>query len=58
MHYNIALLFQATGQQLKAVHHWKTYLKLDPGSPWATIARRELARVYRDTVVETKGTQG
>jgi len=53
-HYNIALLFQATGQVLKAVHHWKAYLKLDPGSPWAAIAQRELDRIYRETVVESK----
>jgi len=51
-HYNIALLFQASGQVLKAVHHWKTYLKLDPMSQWASVARRELGKLYRDTVVE------
>lgn len=55
-HYNIALLYQAAGQALKAMHHWKTYLKLDPGSPWAAIARRELARVYRETVVPRRDT--
>jgi len=27
------------------------YLKLDPASPWATIARRELDRLYRETVL-------
>lgn len=53
-HYNIALLYQATGQVLKAVHHWKSYLKLDPMSPWASIARRELDRIYKETVVEKK----
>lgn len=52
-HYNIALLYQATGQWLRAVRHWKIYLKLDPSSPWAAIARRELDRLYRETVVET-----
>jgi tetratricopeptide (TPR) repeat protein len=54
-HYNIALLYQASGQLLRAVRHWKIYLKLDPGSPWAAIARRELERLYRETVVETGG---
>ncbi len=57
-HYNIALLHQSSGQALKAVRHWKTYLKLDPGSPWAAIARRELDRIYRDTVVENTEQQG
>jgi len=52
-HYNIALLYQATGQLLRAVSHWKTYLKLDPTSPWAAIARRELDKLYRETVVES-----
>ncbi|MCP5115950.1 MAG: tetratricopeptide repeat protein [bacterium] len=52
-HYNIALLYQAMGQVMRAVRHWKTYLKLDPMSPWATIARRELKRLYRETVVDT-----
>lgn len=52
-HYNIALLYQATGQWLRAVRHWKIYLKLDPASPWSAIARRELDRLYRETVVET-----
>lgn len=54
-HYNIALLYQASGQLLRAVRHWKIYLKLDPASPWAAIARRELERLYRETIVETGG---
>jgi len=54
-HYNIALLLQSSGQLLKAVSHWKAYLKIDPTSPWAAIARRELDRIYRETVVENKG---
>ena len=50
-HYNVALLYQSSGQPLRAVRHWKMYLKLDPASPWATIARRELDRLYRETVL-------
>ena len=57
VHYNIALLYQASGQSLKAVHHWKSYLKLDPMSPWASIARRELERLYRETIVESKNAE-
>jgi hypothetical protein len=36
---------------LKAVRHWKLYLKLDPNSTWATIARRELGKLKESTIV-------
>jgi tetratricopeptide (TPR) repeat protein len=51
-HYNIALLYQASGQPLRAMRHWKMYLKLDPASAWAGIARRELKKLYQETVVD------
>jgi tetratricopeptide (TPR) repeat protein len=51
-HYNIALLYQGSGQLLLAMRHWKTYLKLDSTSAWAGIARRELKKLYRETVVD------
>ena len=50
-HYNLALLFQGNGKVMDAVRHWKTYLKLDPTSSWAQIARRELEKLRRYTVV-------
>jgi len=50
-HYNLALLYQASGQALRAVRHWKSYLKLDPNSPWAAIARQELEKLRRATVL-------
>jgi tetratricopeptide (TPR) repeat protein len=50
-HYNIALLYQSMGQPLKAVRHWKAYLTMDPGSAWASIARRELARIKETAIV-------
>jgi tetratricopeptide (TPR) repeat protein len=50
-HYNLALLFQGSGQVMEAVRHWKIYLKLDPSSSWAAIARRELDKLRRYTVV-------
>jgi tetratricopeptide (TPR) repeat protein len=55
-HYNIALLYQALGQPLKAVRHWRAYLALDPGSAWAAIARRELARIKETAIL--RGPQG
>jgi tetratricopeptide (TPR) repeat protein len=50
-HYNVALLYQSAQQPMKAVRHWMAYLKLDPSSEWATIARRELARLREAAVV-------
>ncbi len=50
-HYNIALLYQAMGQPLKAVRHWKAYLAMDPGSAWAAIARRELAKIKEAAIL-------
>jgi len=49
-HFNLALLFEKTGNMLQAVHHWKTYLKLDPASSWSAIARRQLDRL-RDSIL-------
>ncbi len=50
-HYNLALLYQSSGESLAALHHWKQYLKLDSTSEWGAIARRELERLYAETVV-------
>jgi tetratricopeptide (TPR) repeat protein len=49
-HYNLALLYQGSNQAMKAVRHWTTYLKLDPASQWASVARRELARLRSQAV--------
>jgi tetratricopeptide (TPR) repeat protein len=51
-HYNVALLYQGQNQSMKAVRHWSAYLKLDPASHWATIARRELAKLREATVLD------
>jgi tetratricopeptide (TPR) repeat protein len=51
-HYNAALICQGDGDLMRAVKHWKAYLKLDPGSSWASIARRELDKLCRATVVQ------
>ncbi len=51
-HYNLALLHQSEGSVMKAVMHWKTYLKLDPSSTWSAIAKRELEKLRRATVLE------
>jgi tetratricopeptide (TPR) repeat protein len=51
-HYNLALLYQSAGETMKAVRHWQVYLKLDPASSWAAIARRELERLKSSTIVQ------
>ena len=54
-HYNLALLYQGSNQTLKAVRHWTWYLKLDQSSHWATIARRELAKLRQEAVLPGSG---
>lgn len=44
-HFNLALLCERQNEPLKAVHHWKAYLKLDNSGQWADIARRQLERL-------------
>jgi tetratricopeptide (TPR) repeat protein len=41
-HYNLALVYERQGEPMLAAKHWRTYLKLDPASPWAGIARQQL----------------
>ncbi len=53
-HYNLALLFQSANDCLSAVKHWRAYLKLDGGSTWAQIARRELSKLESSTVLPGK----
>jgi len=55
-HYNLALLHQGNGQVMEAVRHWKIYLKLDPSSAWGAIARRELDKLRRSTVLQGNNT--
>ena len=55
-HYNLALLYQGSNQTMRAVQHWTNYLKLDPASHWANIARKELAKLREAAVV--KGSRG
>lgn len=54
-HYNLALVWERLKEPMRAVRHWRSYLKLDPSSPWAGIARQQL-----DTIVQvtTGGARG
>ncbi len=57
-HFNLALLCERSGQPLQAVAHWKAYLKLDSGSSWARVARRQLERLKSSSLVRTGGQRG
>ena len=53
-HFNLALLCERQGDNLKAVYHWKNYLRLDRGGEWAEIARRQLERLRHVTLVHSR----
>jgi len=53
-HFNLALLCERIGDNLKAVHHWKSYLKLDNSGDWADIARRQLERLRQATLIHSR----
>lgn len=50
-HYNLALLCERTGDFMQATRHWKLYLKVDSSSSWASIARRQLEKLRKTTLV-------
>ena len=37
------------GEPMRAARHWRSYLKIDPASPWAAIARQQLESLLRVT---------
>ncbi len=41
-HFNLAYCYDQLGRPTEAAGHWRAYLKLDPDSEWAEIARRHL----------------
>jgi tetratricopeptide (TPR) repeat protein len=41
-HFNLAMALHESGLVARAREHWEAYLKLDPESQWAEIARRHL----------------
>jgi tetratricopeptide (TPR) repeat protein len=53
-HFNLALLCERMGDNLKAVAHWKAYLKLDGSGQWAEIARRQLDRLRQATLIHSR----
>lgn len=51
-HFNLALIAERGSDNLRALKHWKAYLKLDNSSAWAVQARKQLERLRKLTVVE------
>ena len=49
-HYNMALLYQGMRDFMRAVRHWRAYLKLDTTTTWSKIARRELEKLEAITI--------
>ncbi|MFW6067821.1 MAG: tetratricopeptide repeat protein [Myxococcota bacterium] len=41
-HFNVAMAYQELGRPGEARPHWEQYLRLEPKSPWAEVARRHL----------------
>jgi tetratricopeptide (TPR) repeat protein len=41
-HFNLAMALTDAGLSGEARQHWEVYVRLDPGSPWAEIARQHL----------------
>jgi tetratricopeptide (TPR) repeat protein len=48
-HYTLALVYERRREPMRAALHWRSYLKLDPMSPWAGIARRQLKGLLQVT---------
>ena len=42
-YYNLALCFEKMGERQDARRYWSEYIRLDPASDWANVARRHLA---------------
>lgn len=44
-HYNIALAYERTREQRKALVHWQAYVKLDGVGPWSVHAKNQIRRI-------------
>lgn len=43
-HFNLAMALEELQRSADAQPHWRVYLELDPGGPWAAVARRYLRK--------------
>jgi tetratricopeptide (TPR) repeat protein len=53
-YYNLALLSEQEGETMAAMGFWKSYLRLDGGSSWAEVARRQMDRLKQSTFVVSR----
>jgi tetratricopeptide (TPR) repeat protein len=44
-HYNLALAYERQGEHRKALRHWRAYIKLDHGGPWADHANSQIRKI-------------
>jgi tetratricopeptide (TPR) repeat protein len=44
-HYNLALAFERQGERRRALRHWMTYVRLDPGGPWGDHAKGQARKI-------------
>jgi tetratricopeptide (TPR) repeat protein len=44
-HYNIALAYERTKLERKALPHWEAYCRLDPSGPWSNHAQAQADRI-------------
>jgi tetratricopeptide (TPR) repeat protein len=44
-HYNLALAYERQGHRRRALHHWLTYVRLDPVGPWANHAKAQAKKI-------------
>ena len=51
-HFNLALIAERNNDALRALKHWKAYLKIDSVSSWAAQARKQVERLRKLTLVE------
>ena len=54
-HFNLAGVLGKLGRNDAAVIHWRRYLELDLGSPWAQIARSHLEAAQSPETADEPG---
>lgn len=53
VHYNLARILEDLHRSVEAEHHWRRFLQLSPGSPWADEAHARLEELRQSEQPET-----
>lgn len=48
-HYNLALCYEKTKRPLRALEHWRAYVRIDTTGPWSVHARVQISRHTRES---------